>query len=246
MVSLDPKTEAFARDLSRLRSYLDLRKAQGRQSIVEIALESDFKKKLAELQTRLAELNRTICPDQAHRLIVSYTLEQQARAASERALPGAGSTGDFAYRWIEAWRTKRLAKVLSLFHENALYRARGEEARGEYQIRKLLGRVLHDFGDIAIHRTEFDDGKLIMHWQRSSPGRNSLSHRSSVFDGTSKVEIVGDLATSCEEDWTGYSKILRRLLFDQPRSPDSGAGTIVEYADEVIIGGIALKKRKPD
>src|SRR5665213_1275509 len=87
MVSLDPKTEAFARDLSRLRSYLDLRKAQGRQSIVEIALESDFKKKLAELQTRLAELNRTICPDQAHRLIVSYPLEQPARPAPPPATP---------------------------------------------------------------------------------------------------------------------------------------------------------------
>ena len=109
----DQQIKSFARDLAKLCIRVDTKQAQGSSDPRLAAMKRLF-------QDRLAELAKAIgSEDGAEHLIRRYVREVQEEMARrlerDRSHRGQEEAVTLARRWIDAWQSNRLTRLLSLF-----------------------------------------------------------------------------------------------------------------------------------
>jgi hypothetical protein len=251
----DYDIHSLARSAAAIRLQLDLRQAEGTKSLLTSVIESAFAAKLAELTKRVGS-------EEAHRLIRHYIEEIQQEKTQESYLAGRKRDIDglmhaqsFADLWLGAWQSKKLGRLLSLFHDDATYinATLRTEVHEKLELGSLFGRMLHNGGAITKVGVGWAGGKTIVRWKRSGAnvrsddcGRLLPSRQSIAFEGTSIFDVVDDLVVTCHEDWSEYPKAIQQTLFDQSNPPRQDLPGIVFKDGKVWIGGIPLERRHND
>jgi hypothetical protein len=104
----------------------------------------------------------------------------------DRSHRGQEEAVTLARRWIDAWQSNRLTRLLSLFDDDGSYvnTILKISACGKRELGGPFGRMLHD-------------------------RRSAVEMTGAAFDG-----IADDLVVTCDDDWSGLSEALQQIPFD--------------------------------
>jgi hypothetical protein len=134
----------------------------------------------------------------------------------DRSHRGQEEAVTLARRWIDAWQSNRLTRLLSLFDDDGSYvnTILKISACGKRELGGPFGRMLHD-------------------------RRSAVEMTGAAFDG-----IADDLVVTCDDDWSGLTEALQQIPFGKESPTQKDAPAIVEGIDTVWIGGLALPRRQ--
>ena len=139
----DQRIKSFARDLAKLCIRVDTKRAQGSSDPRLAAMKRLFQDKLAELAKAIGS------QDGAEHLVRRYIRELQEETARRlervRSHRGQEQAVTLARRWIDAWQSNRLTRLLSLFDDDGSYvnTILKISARGKRELGGPFGRMLH-------------------------------------------------------------------------------------------------------
>jgi len=156
----------------------------------------------------------------------------------------------FASRWVDAWKQRQLAPLLSLFSDDADYKnsTLNVYARGKKELTHLFAKMLHDCdGTIALQSVQEEGRKVTVTWVRTCTrvlGYDGNIHTPSCqtirFAGLSRLEIVSGRVQVCLEDWFEYLDAIQRLLFERTLP----AASIIVKDNVVCLGGVRIARRR--
>jgi SnoaL-like domain len=243
----DQKIHSFARDLAKLCIRVDIDQAEGSSGPLQSAMRHLFQEKLAELAKALGS------EEEAKGLLRRYIPELQEEMARkpgrDRSHRGQEQAVTFAHRWIDAWQSRRLTRLLSLFDDDGSYinTILNIAAYGKRELGRPFGRMLHDRTSlIEVTEAVFDAGRTAIHWKRTSTlvdGVRASLPSSIVFEGTTVFDIADDLVLTCYDDWSGLTQALQHMPFGKESPTPRDAPVIVMGVDTVWIGGLALPRQ---
>jgi SnoaL-like protein len=157
---------------------------------------------------------------------------------------------EFAQRWIGAWSSRNLERLLSLFDSDGSYANSylSEFAQGPGELRDLFGRIFHG-SDLRVipKRVGRENGNLVVAWERLGTrifGVRLLQEADQAyalqFDGTSVLSIQHGRVLACQDHWGGLARALERIVNEASRQ--GPLGRVILTPTEVIVNGVRIPR----